>query len=227
MTNFEGRVFWGHKNEGPMRGLLCLLMFVGVTTQLAVAQTADEPRVLLSTSMGDITLALDRAHAPATVDNFLRYANEGHYDGTLIYRVVPGFVVQAGSFDSPTHARPVHDPIPLEAANGLTNLRGTVAMAREDSPNSATAEFFINLADNPRLDHHSDDPGNATGYAVFGRVISGMDVVDKIAAVPLGDNGPMPGAAPVEPILIRKATLLPTATPPDNPPAEKGGVSGP
>jgi cyclophilin family peptidyl-prolyl cis-trans isomerase len=192
-----------------MRGLLCLLIFAGAMTQWAVAQTADEPRVLISTSMGDITLALDRAHAPATVDNFLRYVNEGHYDGTLVYRVVPGFVVQAGSFDSANHARPVHDPVPLEAANGLSNLRGTVAMAREDAPNSATAEFFINLADNVRLDHHADDPGNMTGYAVFARVVSGMDVVDKMAAVILGDNGPMPGAAPVDPIMISKVTLLP------------------
>jgi cyclophilin family peptidyl-prolyl cis-trans isomerase len=192
-----------------MRRLLWLLAFGVAMTQWAVAQPTDQPRVLLSTSMGDVTLALNRAQAPATVDNFLRYVSEGHYDGTIVYRVVPGFVVQAGSFDSATHARPVHDPIPLEAGNGLSNLRGTVAMAREDNPTSATAEFFINLADNPRLDHHGDDPGNTTGYAVFGRVVSGMDVVDKIAAVPLGDNGPMPGAAPVDPILISKATLLP------------------
>ena len=172
---------------------------------------AAAPQVLLSTSMGDITLALDPAHAPVSVANFLRYVKEGHYDGTLVYRVVPGFVIQAGSFDTPGHQRDVHEPIALEAANGLSNTRGTVAMAREESPNTATAEFFINLSDNAALDHHADDMGNATGYAVFGRVVSGMDVVDKIAAVPLGDNGPMPGAAPVTPITITKATLLPDA----------------
>jgi cyclophilin family peptidyl-prolyl cis-trans isomerase len=165
--------------------------------------------VRISTSMGDITVVLDRAHAPVSVDNFLRYVKEGHYDGTLVYRVAPGFVMQAGSFDSPTHQRDVHDPIALEANNGLSNLRGTIAMAREEAPNTAAAEFFINLVDNTRLDHHADDAGNTTGYAVFGHVISGMDVVDKIGAVPVGDNGPMPGQAPVTPILISKVTLLP------------------
>jgi cyclophilin family peptidyl-prolyl cis-trans isomerase len=185
-----------------------LLAFAG----FARAQTADSPSVLIETSMGDISVQLDRAHAPQTVDNFLRYASEGHYDGTLIYRVVPGFVIQAGSFDSATNSRPTHDPIPLEAANGLSNVRGTIAMARETDPNSATAEFFINLADNLRLDHHADDAGNTTGYAVFGRVVSGMDVVDKIAAVPLGDGGPMPGAWPLEPVTIKKVSLAAATT---------------
>ena len=170
---------------------------------------AATPQVLISTSMGDITVVLDRAHAPVSVDNFLRYVKEGHYDGTLVYRVAPGFVMQARSFDSPTHQRDVHDPIALEANNGLSNLRGTIAMAREAAPNTAAAEFFINLVDNTRLDHHADDPGNITGYAVFGHVVSGMDVVDKIGAVPVGDNGPMPGQAPVTPIIISKVTLLP------------------
>ena len=164
-------------------------------------QPAAAPQVLISTSMGDITVVLDRAHAPISVDNFLRYVNEHHYDGTLVYRVAPGFVIQAGSFDSATHQRDVHDPIQLEANNGLSNLRGTLSMAREEAPNTAAAEFFINLVDNTRLDHHADDTGNTTGYAVFGHVVSGMDVVDKIAAVPLGDNGPMAGQAPVTPIL--------------------------
>ena len=167
---------------------------------------AASPEVLISTSLGDITIVLDSVHAPQTVANFLRYTREGHYDGTLVYRVAPGFVIQAGSYDSANHARDVHDPIPLEANNGLSNLRGTVAMAREEAPNTATAEFFINLADNTQLDHHVDDPGNATGYTVFGKVVSGMDVVDKIAMVPLGDNGPMRGAAPVDPITIRKVS---------------------
>ena len=170
---------------------------------------AASPQVLISTSMGDIRVVLDRAHAPVSVDNFLQYVKEGHYDGTLVYRVAPGFVMQAGSFDSPTHQRNVHDPIVLEANNGLSNLRGTIAMAREAAPNTAVAEFFINLVDNTRLDHHADDPGNTTGYAVFGHVVSGMDVVDKIGAVPVGDNGPMPGQAPVTPIVITKVTLLP------------------
>ncbi|HEY2445001.1 MAG TPA: peptidylprolyl isomerase [Rhizomicrobium sp.] len=172
------------------------------------AAPAEEPQIVIDTSLGDITLMLDRTHAPGTVDNFLRYVSEGHFDGTLVYRVVPGFVIQAGSYDSATHQRPVHDPIPLEANNGLSNLRGTIAMAREDDPNTAAAEFFINLADNLRLDHHADDPGNATGYTVFGRVVSGMDVVDRIAALPLGDGGPMPGAWPLQPATIRQVRLL-------------------
>jgi cyclophilin family peptidyl-prolyl cis-trans isomerase len=175
----------------------------------APAATAAPVRVSIQTSLGDITLELDRTHAPVTVDNFLRYVNEGHFDGTIVYRVVPGFVIQAGSYEPDLHPRPVHDPIALEANNGLSNVRGSVAMAREDDPNTATAEFFIDLVDNTRLDHHADDTGNTTGYTVFGHVVSGMDVVDRMAAVPLGDHGPMPGAAPVEPIVINKASVLP------------------
>ena len=182
------------------------------TTQ-PVQPAAEQTNVVISTSMGDITIALDGPHAPATVANFLAYVKEGHYNGTLVYRVVPGFVIQAGSFDSPAHSRDVHAPVALEANNGLSNLRGTIAMAREDEPNSATAEFFINLADNTRLDHRADDTANTTGYTVFGKVVAGMDVVDKIAAVPLGDNGPMPGAAPVTPITIRKISLASPAGP--------------
>jgi cyclophilin family peptidyl-prolyl cis-trans isomerase len=179
------------------------------TDQASVAPPPDAPQVVISTSLGDITLSLDPAHAPVSVANFLRYAKEGHYDGTLVYRVVPGFVIQAGSYDSATHSRDVHDPIALESNNGLSNLRGAVAMAREEAPNTATAEFFIDLSDNTRLDHHADDTANATGYAVFGHVVSGMDVVDKIAAVPLGDDGPMAGAAPVTPVVITKVVVSP------------------
>jgi cyclophilin family peptidyl-prolyl cis-trans isomerase len=178
---------------------------------LARAQTADSTDVLIQTSLGDITVALDRAHAPKSVDNFLRYVSEGHYDGTLVYRVVPGFVIQGGSYDSATNTRPVHDPIPLEAGNGLTNVRGAIAMARQNDPDSATAEFFIDLSDNPGLDRQ---PGDAD--AVFGHVIAGMDVVDKVAAVPLGPGGPMLGAWPVDPVKIEKVSVLgeaPTAVP--------------
>jgi cyclophilin family peptidyl-prolyl cis-trans isomerase len=166
------------------------------------------PQVLIETSMGNITLELDPVHSPVTTQNFLRYVNEHHFDGTVIYRVVPGFVIQAGSYDENVTYRKAHEPIVLEANNGLSNLRGTVAMARDNDPNTADAEFFINLADNTRLDHHADDPGNATGYAVFGHVAAGMDVVDKIATVPLGDHGPMPGAAPVDPIVITRVSVV-------------------
>ncbi len=166
------------------------------------------PQVLIETSLGNITLQLDPTHAPVSTQNFLRYVNEHHYDGMVVYRVVPGFVIQAGSYDANVTYHKAHEPIVLEANNGLSNLRGTVAMARDTDPNTADAEFFINLADNTRLDHHADDAGNATGYAVFGHVAAGMDVVDKIAGVPLGDHGPMPGAAPVDPIVIARVSVV-------------------
>jgi cyclophilin family peptidyl-prolyl cis-trans isomerase len=167
------------------------------------------PRVLISTSMGDITLQLDSARAPRSVANMLRYVKEKHYDGTAFYRVAKGFVIQMGSFDAKGKGRGIHPGgLPLEANNGLSNLRGSVAMGRADAPDSATAEFYINLSDNTPLDHKADDPGNTTGYAVFGEVISGMDVVDAIGNVPVGDNGPMPGQAPVTPIIVKKVTLL-------------------
>ena len=168
------------------------------------------PRVLISTSLGDITLQLDSGRAPKSVANVLRYVKEKHYDNTAFYRVAKGFVIQMGSFDANGKGRGgLHPgPVPLEANNGLVNLRGTVAMARAEAPDSAMAEFFINLADNDALNHKADDAGNATGYAVFGEVVSGMDVVDAIGNVPVGDNGPMPGQAPVTPIIVKKVTLL-------------------
>lgn len=191
---------------------LALSAALAVLICLSSAAVA-EPTVAIDTSMGTITVELDRAHAPKTVDNFLRYVGEKHYDGTLVYRVAPGFVIQAGSFDSATNSRPVHDPIALEAGNGLTNKRGTIAMARESDPDSATAEFFINLADNANLDRQPDDAGGVTGYAVFGRVVSGMDVVDKIAAVPVGAGGPMVGQWPQTPItIVRIGIIAPAST---------------
>lgn len=167
------------------------------------------PRVLISTSMGDITLQLNSVRAPKSVANLLRYVKEKHFDGTCFYRVARGFVIQMGSFDAQGKGRGIHPGgLALEANNGLSNLRGSVAMGRADAPDSATAEFFINLVDNTPLDHKADDPGNTTGYAVFGEVASGTDVVDAIGNVPVGDNGPMPGQAPVTPIVVKKVTLL-------------------
>jgi cyclophilin family peptidyl-prolyl cis-trans isomerase len=167
------------------------------------------PRILIATSMGDITLQLDSVRAPRSVADILRYVKEKHYDNTAFYRVAKGFVIQMGSFDANGKGRGIHPgPVPLEANNGLINLRGTVAMARAEAPDSATAEFFINLADNDPLNHKPDDPGNTTGYTVFGQVASGMDVVDAIGNVPVGDNGPMPGQAPVTPVVVKKVTLL-------------------
>lgn len=167
------------------------------------------PKILIATSMGDITLQLDSVRAPKSVANILRYVKEKHYDGTVFYRVAKGFVIQMGSWEAHMKGRGIHPgPVALEADNGLHNLRGTVALARAEEPTSATAEFFINLADNPALDHAADDPGNTSGYAVFGQVVAGMDVVDRIAEGAVGDDGPMPGQAPIDPVLIKKVTLL-------------------
>ena len=159
--------------------------------------------------MGDITLQLDSVRAPKSVANVMRYVKEKHYDNTAFYRVAKGFVIQMGSWDANGKPHGVHPgPVPLEANNGLSNLRGTVALGRAEAPDSASAEFYINLVDNVRLDHEAADPGNVTGYAVFGQVTSGMDVVEAIGDVPTGDNGPMPGQAPVMPIIVKKVSLL-------------------
>jgi cyclophilin family peptidyl-prolyl cis-trans isomerase len=186
------------------------LFLVCTTAQLAAAQEAH-----IQTSLGEIDVALDAAKAPKTVANFLRYVREGHFDGTMIYRVVPAFVLQMGSYDAKGNARPTHDPIPLESANGLLNLRGTLSMARSDSPTSATAEFFINLSDNSSLDPDDGKAPNTTGYAVFGKVVEGMSVVDTIARVPLnGGQGPFPDADPATPVVIQKVTVVGDPTPP-------------
>jgi cyclophilin family peptidyl-prolyl cis-trans isomerase len=183
----------------------------------ATAAAADT-QAQIQTSLGTITVALDTAHAPQTVANFVRYAREGHFDGTVIYRVVPGFVLQMGSYDAKGNARPMHGGIPLETASGLTNLRGTLSMARTSDPGSATAEFFINLSNNADLDPTAGAPPDTTGYAVFGHVTAGMDVVDKVAAVPLGGaTGPFPPeASPLQPVTITKVTVTdtPAAAPP-------------
>jgi cyclophilin family peptidyl-prolyl cis-trans isomerase len=168
------------------------------------------PKATIQTSMGDITLQLDEVHAPLTVRNFVRYAREHHFDGTCIYRVMKGFLIQMGSFDAKNQGRGVHDGIVSEANNGLKNLRGAVAMAHGDGATSTMAEFFIDLADNASLDHQADDTANKTGYAVFGQVVGGMDVIDKIALVPVHDGGPMAGPIfPVDPVTIYRVTIQP------------------
>ena len=159
--------------------------------------------------MGQIVLELNRERAPLTVANFLRYVTEGHFNNTVIYRVVPRFVIQGGSIGANGNGKPVHDPIPLEANNGLSNMRGTITMARSSEPNSATAEFFINLVDNIGLNQDPNDTENRTGYAVFGRVVSGMEAVDLITQLPLGGGyGPFPQNAPLIPAIIRTATIV-------------------
>ncbi|GAB2659957.1 peptidylprolyl isomerase [Arenimonas aestuarii] len=172
------------------------------------------PRVLLVTTLGEITLELDAAAAPRTVENFLAYARDGHYNGTIFHRVVPGLLVQAGGFTPDLQAKPTRAPVPNEAGNGLSNLRGTIAAARDRGvSDSATMQFFINLADNPAFDRKDETGPYTSGYAVFGRVVQGLDVVDRIAAVPTGSQGPFNGWVPTTPVLIERVQLLEPSTP--------------
>lgn len=164
------------------------------------------PRVLLSTSHGDITLELDREKAPLTTENFLSYVDSGHFDGTIFHRVIPGFMIQGGGFAEDMRQRPTNPPIANEADNGLKNDRGTIAMARTSDPHSASGQFFINLTDNDFLNHKAKNP-QGWGYAVFGRVVEGMDVVDAIAQVPTGQSGPH-SDVPKEPVLIQRISLM-------------------
>ena len=168
----------------------------------AHAQTA--PKVKLTTSLGDIVVQLDPAKAPKTVENFLAYVNDKHYDGTVFHRVIDGFMVQGGGFTADLQQKPTRAPIPLEASNGLKNNKYTVAMARTGNPNSATAQFFINVKDNDNLNAPQPD---GHGYAVFGKVVSGAEVVDKIKGVATGNKGPYQNV-PTTPITINSATLI-------------------
>jgi peptidyl-prolyl cis-trans isomerase A (cyclophilin A) len=161
-------------------------------------------KVVLTTSEGDIVLELDRDKAPRTVDNFVQYVRSGHYDGTIFHRVIDNFMIQGGGMQPNMIEKATRAPIPLESRNGLQNLRGTVAMARTMVPDSATAQFFINLRDNAFLDAANSRDGH--GYAVFGKVVAGMEVVDRIKALPTTTRGPHQNV-PITPILIRKATL--------------------
>ena len=157
--------------------------------------------VVMETSKGTIRLELDAEKAPVTVANFLRYVDEKFYDGTVFHRVIDGFMIQGGGFRPDMTQKPTHGPVKNEAGNGLRNLRGTVAMARTSAVDSATSQFFINLADNAFLDHKDNTP-NGYGYAVFGKVVAGMDVVDAIAKVATHAMGPFKDV-PVEPVVIK------------------------
>ena len=160
---------------------------------------------ILETTMGTITLALDDEKAPATVANFVQYVKDGHYDGTIFHRVIDGFMIQGGGFTKDMVQKDTQAPIRNEAANGLKNARGTLAMARTMVVDSATSQFFINLVDNDFLNYRGPDP-RMFGYAVFGKVTAGMDVVDKIAKVKTGFAGPHQDV-PVEPVVITKVTV--------------------
>lgn len=184
-------------------GMLAALFLASMPLTAAWAQNP-APRVSLETSMGVIVLELDAEKAPVTVANFLQYVRDGHYDGTIFHRVISNFMIQGGGFTPNMQQKPTRAPIPLESRNGLRNTTGTIAMARTQVPDSATAQFFINVKDNDFLDQANSRDGH--GYAVFGRVVSGMDVVEKIRTVPTSRRG-MHSDVPVTPVTIIKATL--------------------
>ena len=173
---------------------------------VAPAQAQDAPKVKLATSMGDIVVQLDAAKAPKTVENFLAYVNSKHYDGTIFHRVIDGFMIQGGGFDASMNQKPTRAPIKNEAANGLQNKRGTLAMARTMVVDSATSQFFINVKDNGFLDFRSPDP-QGFGYCVFGEVVEGMDVVDQIKGVRTGVKAGM-SDVPLETVAIVSVTRV-------------------
>ncbi len=200
MHRFMGRLDFSLSLRNAITALMCMLLMS--LTAGAAAQTGTA-KVKLQTSQGDIVLELNAAKAPKTVENFLQYVQDNHFDGTVFHRVIHNFMIQGGGFTADMTQKPTRAPIPLEASNGLKNDRGTIAMARTQSPNSATAQFFINVVDNANLNAPNPD---GYGYTVFGKVISGMDVVDKIRAVPVGNQG-MHQNVPTRAVTIIKATL--------------------
>ncbi len=161
--------------------------------------------VTLETNYGDITITLLKDKAPKTVDNFLQYVKEGFYDNTIFHRVIDGFMIQGGGFTADMEQKPTNDPIENEANNGVSNTRGTLAMARTNDPHSATTQFFINVKDNDFLNFSSESM-NGWGYCVFAEVTDGMDVVDEIRKVRTGNSG-FHQDVPVEPVIIEKATI--------------------
>jgi peptidyl-prolyl cis-trans isomerase A (cyclophilin A) len=192
-----------HPRNSMKRLLFALCGAALIANAPAFAQST-HPSVLFKTSDGDIRVELYPEKAPKTVANFLDYVKAGQYNGTIFHRVIPGFMIQGGGYTTSFTEKPTRAPIPLESRNGLKNTSGALAMARTSDPNSATAQFFINTVDNANLDYPNPD-GN--GYAVFGKVTSGMDVVKKIEATPTTTRGPM-SDVPQQPIVIQSATVV-------------------
>jgi cyclophilin family peptidyl-prolyl cis-trans isomerase len=193
----------------PITTTLRNLLLIMATIAANPSHGAEDahPRVLLQTSQGNITVELDRAKAPVTVDNFLAYVREGFYDGTIFHRVIKNFMIQGGGMTADFDQKPTHPPIKNEADNGLKNERGTIAMARTSNPHSATAQFFINTVDNDFLNFR-DPTQTGWGYTVFGKVVDGMDTVDKISDLPTGSSGPIPRDVPKTMVTIEKVTLV-------------------
>lgn len=196
----------GQLIRGKLSLSACLIAgFILITGSNTRAERS-HPVVKLETSMGDITLELDAAKAPATVANFLQYVKEGYYHGTIFHRVIDGFMIQGGGMDAQMREKPTRAPIKNEADNGLANAAYTIAMARTNDPHSATAQFFINVGDNKFLNHSGKTP-QGWGYAVFGKMIQGKEVVDKIKAVATANRG-MHQNVPQEPVTIIKAVVV-------------------
>lgn len=197
-----------------IRLLIALSLLLGGTAY------ADYPQVEIKTNLGNVVLELYPDKAPKTVDNFLRYVKEGYYTGTVFHRVIPGFMIQGGGFDKTLKQKPTRQPIENEAGNGLRNDTGTVAMARTSDPNSATAQFFINVANNTFLNYTAPTP-QGYGYTVFGKVIRGMDVVNRIATAPTGAGGPFPSDVPNVTVIIEEIKPITNGSlPPSNLPKQ-------
>lgn len=197
------------KGTQTMTKLFRNMFIIALALALPVVQAASAPapRVKLETSMGDIVIELNAAKAPKTVENFLAYVKSGFYDGTIFHRVISNFMIQGGGFTQDFHQKPTNASIQNEANNGLKNTRGTVAMARTNDPHSATAQFFINVVDNDFLDYRAPTT-RGWGYTVFGKVIEGVEVVDKIRQTPTGSGGMFGKDVPTTPVLINKASVL-------------------
>jgi len=191
--------------------LICALFILPFTQVNADEQ---HPRVRITTTLGDIVLELDREKAPRSVENFLEYVREGFYDGTIFHRVIDNFMIQGGGFTQDLQEKPTRAPIKNEGSNGLKNLNGTVAMARTNAPHSATTQFFINVSDNNSFLNHQSVTPRGWGYAVFGNVVEGMDVVDKIRKTPTGSSGQFRSDVPRTPVVMEKVALDGTPTAP-------------
>ncbi|WP_108471621.1 peptidylprolyl isomerase [Rhodanobacter thiooxydans] len=202
-----------------LKSLLATLLLIlpptlaAQTAKPVAPATTPPPQVVLRTSQGDITLELYPDKAPKSVANFLQYVRDGFYDGTLLHRAIPGYLVQGGLYTRDLQPKRTRSAVASEADNGLSNLRGTVAVARGADPNSGTAQFFFNLVDNRRLDFVGNQSGLTWGYTVFGKVIKGMEVVDKIAALPTRPLGPFAGDVPNPLVLIESAHVVGEETP--------------
>jgi cyclophilin family peptidyl-prolyl cis-trans isomerase len=183
-------------------------VFIIALALVGCVSTASAELARIQTDRGDILIELYTDKAPASVENFLTYAKAGHYDRTIFHRVVHDYLIQGGGYSKYFNERVTRAPIPYEGDKGLKNTRGTIAMARGDKPDSAQAQWFINLVDNPKLDHRVTDLGPIYGYAVFGHVIEGMDIVDQIGAVSTGAGGPFDAEVPLEPVVILRVDAV-------------------